>query len=155
MALEDIAWVIEPSGATEEALRAVEEQYGVSLPADYREFAKKFGGGVPSSLTDFEFTDAGGKHFEAVVGVFLAFDPSNRYDVTRTSGLLSDRIPRTMIPVVEDPGGDFIFLDYRTKSPPCVTYWRHDRSGFPNEFTIISDTFTGFLNMLHDPDPDE
>lgn len=152
---EGVPWVREPSGASEEAIHTAEEWFGVVFPLDYRAFATKYSGGIPASRTDFEFMDAEGKLFEAVVGVFSAFDPNDQYDVVKTCELLSNRISKHLVPVVEDPSGDFICLDYRSRNAPCVTYWRHDRMSFANEFSFVSDSFSAFLAMLHDADPEE
>jgi cell wall assembly regulator SMI1 len=154
MALENISWLREPSGATEEDIATVERTIGHRFPDDYRVFARFYSGGIPSSMTDFEFREHDGTPFDAVVGVFLSFKDGAEYNLLNALSMAEGWLPKNLIPVIEDPGGDYICLDYRQRETPCISYWRHDRKAFPNEVSFVSDTFTNFLAMLHDPSDD-
>lgn len=153
----DIAfdWTVPPCGATPGQFEAVEQRFGVALPADYREFAAVAAGGIPLSMTDFEFFDPTGNPFYGCIGVFLSLEPEGSYSIRAKTALLGDWLPVKLVPVIEDPAGSFLCLDYSRSDAPCVSFWRHDRKGYPNELSFVAPSFSAFLALLHDPDPTE
>ena len=148
-------WIRQPSGATPEQFDEVERLFGVNLPIDYRDFATLTAGGLPASKTDYEFCQPNGDEFHGCVGAFLSLAPEGSYSILVKVALLGDWLPKNLLPVVEDPAGSFICLDFRTTGNPCISFWRHDRKGYDNEISYVAESFSSFLELLHDPDSDE
>jgi len=148
-------WIRQPHGATPEQFEAVERLFGVSLPADYREFATVTAGGMPADMTDFEFVQQNGNPLHGCIGTFMSLESEGNYSIRVKTALLGDWLPKKLVPVIEDPAGSFLCLDYSKSDSPCVSFWRHDRKGYDNELSVVAPSFSAFLTMLHDPDPSE
>ncbi len=148
-------WLRQPGGASLTEFGEVERLFEITLPKDYCDFAAEAAGGIPTNMTDFEFITRSGSVFAGVVGVFLSPRSEESYSIQRTAALLSDWLPKKLVPVIEDPAGSFICLDYTLSDLPCVSFWRHDRKGCDNELSVVAPSFSAFLAMLHDPDPSE
>lgn len=148
-------WIRKPQGATPEQFEAVERLFGVTLPLDYREFATAMAGGMPANMTDFEFLHPSGSPFHGCIGTFMSLAPEGNYSIRVKTALLGDWLPKKNVPVIEDPAGSFICLDFSHSESPSVNFWRHDRKGYDNELSVVAPSFSAFLAMLHDPDPSE
>ena len=60
-----------------------------------------------------------------------------------------DLIGMNLIPFGVVFGGDFVCLDYRNSTEPCISLWFHEESGdFAPVTEVIADSFGTFLDML-------
>jgi len=85
----------------------------------------------------------------------MSLKSEGSYSIKVKTALLGDWLPKRIVPVIEDPAGSFICLDYSQADAPCVSFWRHDRKGFDDELSVVAPSFSAFLAMFHDPDPSE
>ena len=85
----------------------------------------------------------------------MSLEPEGNYSIRAKSSLLGNWLPKKLVPVIEDPAGSFICLNYSKSDIPCVSFWRHDRKGYDNEISFVAASFSEFLAMLHNPDPSE
>jgi cell wall assembly regulator SMI1 len=148
--VRELHWFEPVSGAVESDVRALESSLGVGFPDDYREFLLAADGGIPVE-SDFRLEDME-KH-DVAVGTFLGVSTGEGvYHLAEAAKMLSNRIPRGVVPIAIGPGGDFVALDYRTGGAPGVVYWHHEREGSPNDITPVAATFTAFIDLLFEPD---
>lgn len=84
--------------------------------------------------------------------------------------ITKDTLPAELVPFAFDPAGNLICFDYKNdKNNPVVVFWEHENAG-EKEMLLreeglteeqveerarenvfyIADTFTDFLNKLHD-----
>jgi cell wall assembly regulator SMI1 len=146
---DQFSWFFEPSPATTEEIAAVEAATGHRLPDDYRAFAQRFAGGWPNE-GGFSFSDQKISTFHACVGVFLNLKATDEYSILRVLES-TEAFPHALIPVAEDGGGNHVCLDYRQSPDPTISFWHHGRRGFTDEVSHICETFTAFVDMLHEP----
>jgi hypothetical protein len=152
MLADEMTWLEPLKPVDDEAISGLESRIGVSFPADYRAFLRKYQGGVPAQ-TDFPLNDP--QQDTALVASFLAVAPARgSRNIVGAMELLHDQLPERMIPIGMDGGGDFVLMDFRGQRPEIV-YWHHERSGRPDQFTFVASTFTEFLNLLYEPDVEE
>lgn len=144
MTPDELTWFEPPQVVDEAAIAAVEHAVGVRFPADYRDFARRFQGGVPLE-SDFPLPDP--RQHTGSVGMFLSLAFDDVDSVVRAHGDLSDRLPERVIPIAVDGGGDYMCLDLRSGSG-AVVYWHHER----DEFTGVAPSFAAFIDMLFMPD---
>jgi hypothetical protein len=84
------------------------------------------------------------------LGVLLSFDEGDPENMLVTHEDLAPFLPPGVIPFADDGGGDFICFKYeQAEATPQVVYWHHGE----REVVPLADTFTGFLEMLHERPP--
>ncbi len=143
---------------TDEYLFGEEKNWRVKLPEAYKEFMKKYSGGVPRERC---FTSRGREYF---IDRFLCILSEYRthklgmYDVgvviTQIEDRLSDNpnlIGAELLPIVALFAGDFVCLDYRnSKTNPKVCVWSHEESAVDKPITYYTaENFESFLSMLY------
>lgn len=122
---------------SEEELIAIENKLGESLPDDYRDFVKTYGGASFGGYTEFGLMEDQPIHpVPSLLGI-----PIPRYDRAPFSHFygskagnqslagvieaLKGRMPDTMIPIADDGGGHQICLGIKGKERGKVYYWDH------------------------------
>ena len=129
----------------------------VSLPADFKEFVKHFGGGCPAVRT---FVADG---HEWAIDRFLcilrgyADHPLGDYDIGVVWSQLDERLGEDpdalgaeMVPIVVLFAGDYVCLDYRaSQDEPSVVVWLHEESEYLSPVVRpVAATFTEFLELI-------
>lgn len=134
-----------------------EKIWHVNLPISYKNFIKKYNGGIPQENSfDFE-----GKKY--IITRFLVIikditmNDLGWYDIGTVESQIGERltdnvdlIGMDMVPIVELFGGNYVCLDFR-QSEYCVgiSLWIYDESGdFVPVTKKIADNFEGFLEMI-------
>ena len=148
--IDEIQWLREPRPVSGEEIRALEAQLSVELPVDYRNSILKLQGGLPSSHTDFDFSQVTGKEHNAAVAAFLSVDAGTD-SIFSCLERHADRLPPDVVPIVEAAGGDLVCIDFREDSRP-LKYWHHGRIGQSDEWSYLCSDFLSFLSMLYDGD---
>ena len=140
---------------TENDLRQLESRLGSDLPGSYREFLLRFNGGRP---TPSHFDVPNWPVRESLVNDFNGVVPGAYNDLEKDLDLLQDRIPKDLIPIADDPGGNVILLGVGGPYHDHVFFWDHDNEPFdagesleeyPNVYPIAQD-FRSFLMGLRD-----
>ena len=111
---------------TEEELKDLEMNLGVTLPGDYRRFLLQCGGGQPAN-TVFQQRDKQGKLVRAIlVNVFLGNSPVSGADLFSRHAVLSDRIPSDCLPIASNGGSDYLCLGIKGNNYGKVFMWWKD-----------------------------
>jgi len=132
-------------------LLEVERRYQIQLPADYKSFLLQFNGGSPDKPL---FRIKGKRAYGECVHYFLSMsdDPDISFHkyYERYKGE-NNRVPKDIIPVAFDPGGNLICLSVGSKNFGKVYFWDHesetsDRNLRGEDLRLISDSFQEFTD---------
>mgnify|MGYP004591174143 CR=1 FL=1 len=140
-----------------ERIKWFEKTYRVELPVEYKEFLSKYNGCRP--LTNIIKTNKN----DYVIERFLCLldrpkdnEVDGWYDITSVLTQLDcrliddeDLIGMNVIPIAALFAGDFVCLDYRESTSPCIVIWDHEESDeFEPVTEKIADSLTEFFDML-------
>lgn len=145
------ATILEPGPVLDEqALVALEHDLGLVLPVAYRAFLQQHNGGYPDpNAFERETNNRKGRQL-AIVSDFFGIDDVRKYRRWHV-----DRVPRNLLAIARDPGGNMILLSVDGSDVGQVFFWDHDRETTPptyaNVYAVAPD-FSSFLDALHDPD---
>lgn len=134
---------------TEDELVAIENDLGVHLPDDYRDFVKTYGGADFNEPVHFQLMYNEPIHpVPSLLGI-----PIPRYDkgpfshfygsqsgnqcLAKKIEILKGRMPDTMIPIADDGGGHQICLGIKGEEQGKVYYWDHHND--PDEQEYLED----------------
>ena len=138
---------------SESDLDEVEARYGIGLPRDYKTFLLRFNGGSPDKPL---FRLKGKRVFGECIHYFLSIsdDPDISFHkyYQRYKGD-NNRLPKDIIPVAFDPGGNLICLSVGSKNFGQVFFWDHEsetssRGERGENLRLIADTFQDFIDGL-------
>jgi hypothetical protein len=103
------------------AISAAQDKLGVELPGDYIEFVSQYGGYGFDAEPAFSTGD--GKR--DIVNIVLGFSKSGShgYDPVATLRRIEDRVPVGYLPIINDPGGNYVLLKIADGS---VWFWDHE-----------------------------
>ena len=134
---------IELQPVTPHDLVQLEEAWGITLPAEYKELVTAYQGMAPMP----DIFDVGKS--DNVFNVLLTVNRHEghaSYSVKRAYEVLKPLVPKGIFPFAKTPGGEFICFDYRNHPlPPKIVLVTVQASIHP-----IADNLTAFLNSLHD-----
>jgi cell wall assembly regulator SMI1 len=148
----DLNWQKCGPPLSEEAVHTIEERLGVSFPPDYRACVKQCDGGWPKPRY-FDYPDPSLGPVESCIGRFLSLDENREGNILAVVGWLSEQLPPGVVPIANDPGGDYVCFDYRSGATPTVVYWMHEESG-DEAIVPLAPTFSAFLDRLRSASPD-
>lgn len=159
-----IEWQFADEAVSEEFVKNVVKQLGFSFPEDYIKCsAKNHGANVEPYL--FKVNNK-----EKVFGTLLSFEEGNDEFIINVYNDYKDTLPNELRPIAFDPAGNLICFDFKNReNNPIVVFWEHENAGEKemlmrqeglteeqveelareNVF-YIADTFTDFLEVLHD-----
>ena len=135
-------------------LREFETQLGCKLPSAYRKFLLKFNGAKPIP-SDFKI----GRGASSLHHVYGLHNGPGYCHLAATWGTLQDRIPDSLLPIADDPGGNQICIGIKGKYKGRIYFWDHevdsDKPNFKN-VRKISESFGRFTESLFEwVDPSE
>lgn len=154
--MRDLEFADYGPGATREEIARLESELGVKFPLDYVEFVLKYAGSSNPTKSDFPVPEVG----EAGFGVLLEIEPheqdgTNYYEDIRTIIRELDHddiLPKRVVPVVFGAGGESVCIDFRELEPKIVFLWPSFMYGKEEKTIPLSNSFTEFLDKLHEPD---
>ncbi|MBC2682342.1 SMI1/KNR4 family protein [Corynebacterium anserum] len=147
-------------------IRSIEKKIGRKLPADYKKFIMKTGGGCLSLKNTYLFGVLlpSGEELEANVEIILGNDPTGEtdFDLAEAGEYFTEEweIPSDVLLIGNTEAGmhECFVINYDLPEFPrhSVLYLDND---IPGEFTLIARSFSEFLSMLapdsdYDPDDD-
>lgn len=144
-----------PRGATHlehapQRIASFERDQRLVLPSAYRSFVARWG--VSGFRNYVVFPIAGHPPFgeEGTMGVFLGFTDGAGYDVVQDYREYSGVLPRGVLPVASDPGGNFICLSLGKSSYGQVLFWDHRWSPDASDGPLwsIAEDWLAFLRLL-------
>jgi cell wall assembly regulator SMI1 len=133
------------------------EELGHRIPPSYKAFLADHDGGEPVRN---RFTYEGeGEVEDGIVQVFIGVAPSPDGDLVTKAKVMLDRLPRGVIVIADDPGGNHVCLDGRDGSDGPVLFWDHEYEGDPpdeaNLYVIAPDLRTFLDELKESPPPPE
>lgn len=112
------------AAVTEADVLQLEQQLKATLPSDYRTFLLKHNGGYPDPnffpITSFPLDDHG------ILEWLLCLEEGYVLDIRRHLSLYQNRIPRNLLPVARDPGGNMLCVAISGNDYGKVFYWDHE-----------------------------
>lgn len=136
-----------------EDVRKFEEQVSSKLPADYESFLLTYNGGIPMKN---RFLISSSQGFDSISVFFgLSLDKSS-LNINYLLDYYAERFPLGIIPIGEDPGGNYICLDANQGGSYGKVYFQdheidnEDAQGNPtrDNLFLVADSFTEFLKSL-------
>lgn len=145
---------------SEDDLRRLEEILGVQLPSSYREFLRDCNGGIPDPR---HFRWGRGAYQDSAVQSFFhlwsekSADPySIEWNLATYQGE-EERIPRDLLPIACDDGGNRVCIGITGPRRGKVFFWDHERESESNPDSAVKQvkpSFPAFIKSLHTPEKD-
>ncbi len=141
----------------EKEIEKIEKYIGLKFPKEYREHLLRYNGGQCSPNV-FSFVENGVKT-ESCIDWFLAIyegENDNLKDYITILKIEEKRIPRHIVPIAHDPGGNQICISCGSLDYGYIYFWDHENevdytvSGdddYSNLY-LIAKSFNEFLNSL-------
>jgi cell wall assembly regulator SMI1 len=149
----------EPAGL--KAIVDLEQELGVTLPDDYRNFLMQHNGGYPEPDGFRYYSRYPGNYFgdsvnveRAMVDRFLALYDGEYNNLQNYREMYQGRVPSEMLPIANDPGGNLICLAIRGNNLGKVLYWKHEEEADEGEVAnysniyFVADSFVQFVDSL-------
>lgn len=139
-----------PHGSLEEnVLVAFERTLKERLPETYRQHLLNYNGGKWEPKCFVISGEEGESSVHSVYGLHRGPEYC-RLDSSRE--IFSDRVPKDLLAIASDPGGNQICLGISGKRREAVYFWDHEIAG-NKSLTLIADSFDGFIDALFKPAP--
>lgn len=124
------------SEISEKDIIHLEEITGYTLPDTYKQFLLKYNGGEPNP---YFFLVPDWKYGQSLVSEFKGIDPNRvGLDLLEIIDIKQFDLPKGVIPIGGDPGGNLILIDLKTGK---IYFWDHEN--VPNE---LNDKIEEFRN---------
>lgn len=134
-----IEWRYIKTSVSEENIVMVEKKIGFQLPRDYVKLVMKYNGGRPRPKR-FDTNDSFDRVFKSLISL-NPNDPGNLFSVLEWLG---DRIQRSLVPIAEDPSGNYLCYDF-SRSKPIVVFWSNES----RSIEFVSNSIDELLDQLH------
>ena len=136
--MENICWKYVSPLKVKSAVDVLEIKYHYPLPDDLKKCILEYNAGVPSPCL-FDF----GENKNKVFGGLLSYNTDDLDNIYDFVALFEnqDKSGLSMLPFGIDPAGNFICL-----KDEKIVFYDHETE----RAILICDTFTQFLEMLHD-----
>lgn len=132
--------------ATEEDVLDLERRLGRELPREYRGFLLQHNGGKPHSrVFDMPMLNDVDE-----IGYLYGINVSQYYDLSYMLEIYQGRIPDTLLPVADDPGGNQICISLGKDDLGAIYFWDHELEFEGSAATRIADSFDAFVGSLRE-----
>jgi cell wall assembly regulator SMI1 len=137
-----------PRPATLDEIEALEREWGITFPDDYKRVVMKHQGMTPTPYV----IDIGSNSNNVICELMtISVDGQQRsYAMRHVYQLIKNLVPAGIYPFAGTGTGDYICFDYRTSAtaPKVIFYFTEA----PGEEALypVADSFTDFLSKLHD-----
>lgn len=131
-----------------------EKEHSLTLPDDYKYFlCNTLNGG---SLSCKKTSIALPNNDATPINNFFGIDAHETFNINEKMWILGDEdLPADMIPIANDPGGNFFFLKTSTEDAGKVFFYDHEmESNDPPtadnnpSLTVVANSFTEFLDSI-------
>jgi hypothetical protein len=146
--------IIDPHRPTSrQEIDSFEQRMSIKLPLEYRNWLLKYNGGSPRPRV-FR-AGSGPEQWTSCVAWFYAIYEGRLSNLEReitTFKIKETRIPKDLIPIADDPGGNQICLGYEGPNLGKVFFWDHEREcdGSYDNCYLIANSFNEFIASLKD-----
>lgn len=138
---QKMKWILEKAKINEHDFENVEKKLGVQFPLDFKTIVLEHNGSSPEKMT-FNTQDTK----ERVAEYLLSFSENDKYNIIEVYNSIKDRFDKRLIPIMQDPFGNYICLDFSKQDNQELFFWNHEN----NSLEYISKSFTDFLNNLYE-----
>lgn len=136
---------------TEIDIKRCEKAIGVNLPQEYKEFLLSNNGGCPDksifSIKDFV------NNPEGKVQLFFSIrSPVASRNLDWNFEVFLGRVPKGMIPIARDDGGNLVCLSVEDGMEKGVFFWDHDEETEPAALSNVywlANNFKDFFGMMN------
>jgi cell wall assembly regulator SMI1 len=132
---------------TEDEIKKVEVALGISFPKEYKEIVRKYNGAlIEPNVIDFNDE-------EEVFEMFIDLLPNQEFNIVSTVKTFQkrERLPKKVIPIATDPGGNYFCYDFRiSESHPPIVFFDHELEWDNDNLTYVRPNLTELLNDLRD-----
>jgi hypothetical protein len=143
--MTSITWLLPQTPVSEDDLDRFESFLNLYLPEDFKPWLVKHNGACPKPS---EISLTGG--FTFVINSFISFSKKDTPNVLSILNMLKDRLPKELIPIAEDHGGNYICFRYSSKDVnPDVVFWDHEEVDPTIATKEIAFSFTELINLLN------
>ena len=148
-----IDWYECEKQASQERIKSVEKEIGLSFPQSFIDLMKECDGGWPE-IGSFSFDNTFlGVVMGSSISNFLSFTEDTRVTehLIGIYKLFYDRFPKNVIAFGYTGSGDYICFDYRKDkktSNPEIVYWEHSAPD-DESISFVARNFDAFMAMLH------
>ena len=133
----------QPRPVAPEELQALESQWGVKLPEDYKQLVSVHQGMTPQPGV---FHVGRGANVLGVLLTITRDEESELYSVQHTYDVIRPHVPPGVYPFGDTPGGEQLCFDYRNSpDQPTILLVTVEMSLYP-----VANNFSQFLQGLHD-----
>jgi hypothetical protein len=140
--------------ATEARVTAFERQLGTPLPDDYRSFLLLYNGGKPTP-SGFRLRRRSGPYTDSLVQSLDALHDARLCNLERRVDRLRNRMPREVISIGCDPGGNSICLGISGDRRGQIWFWDHEREPEVPDWSnldLVAPSFDAFMRGLSPTD---
>ena len=139
-------------------LSELEKELNVKLPEDYKKFMIKNNGGTPAEDLAFDFLDVStNKKNSSIIQSFFVIYDEETYeddDLKKSYRILQayGATPSNMLPLGNDPGGNFICMCISGENYGKVFFADHELEDLETGYmvmSIIADSFSEFIDKLY------
>jgi hypothetical protein len=127
--------------ATRRQIEEFETRNGITLPEPYRSFLAETNGGRPLNQ---EFVVEGWG--SSGVSDFYAIGTGNSFDLDAARDRFLDVLPKDVLAIASDPGGNQICLGLNADLAGKIFFWDHEDAS--RQLREISPSFQSFVNDL-------
>jgi hypothetical protein len=135
-----IEWQSEYSPADINAIRTVENNFGIVFPEDYLEVAQKYHGGEPSSKTIF-INDK-----KVVFGYLLTFLAFDEIDILDKYNSERNYLPKKHFPFAIDEEGNMFCFNFSDINAPNIVFVE---KGNTATASFVAQNFLDFIHLLN------
>lgn len=125
---------------------------GTALPGAYIDFLTRHNGGRPQPDSfPMEFN---GRETLGIVDVFFCLREGDSLDILAWAARYHSRLPKNMIAIALDPGGNLICMSLVGKDEGRIYFWDHENEATEGEspwlknLTLISNDLEEFLSSF-------
>ena len=135
-----------------------EEKIDAKLPKDYVEFLLKYNGGRPKQDAYNNMIEPINSQIDGgAVSWFYTLAEDYHYNLFKNYQIFENRMPKELIPIGDDGGGNQICLAVGGDNYGKVYFWDHDWENDDEEqepdysnVYLIANSFTEFVNKLYE-----
>ena len=135
--MNNIIWKRVKPLSQSNSLNIFEQDYGITLPHNLKEFIIINNGGRPN--LDIIKTPDGN---EVEIKALLSFNKEDTENIYKVIDYFKKQFNGKIFPIATEPSGDYFCIDINSNS---IVYWKHET----NELTFIASDFVEFLDNLY------
>jgi cell wall assembly regulator SMI1 len=142
---------------SEKSISGLEKTIGYRLPEGYRKLLVSHNGGNAQGENAFRYKYERGPYTESRINHFFSLTKEyGSLDKMYLRMTRDGRIPKSLLPIANDPFGNLICISLAGKDRGAVFFWDHENEpNGKNEFRnihLIADSFEEFIDGLVAPE---